>query len=97
MNITPRLQNELELMCQNLDLRFRPFIAFCQVFFLAPFSLFLTYRFIVFSPFLIWFFLSPFVFPFFFTLVLYLFSHVVSALAYPNLLGNKRLGCCCCC
>jgi hypothetical protein len=21
---------------------------------------------------------------------------VVSSLAYPNLLGNKRLGCCCC-
>jgi hypothetical protein len=35
---------------------------------------------------------------FFFTLVLYLFffAHVVSSLAYPNLLGNKMLGCCCC-
>jgi hypothetical protein len=23
-------------------------------------------------------------------------AHVVSSLAYPNLLGNKMLGCCCC-
>jgi hypothetical protein len=23
------------------------------------------------------------------------FSHVVSSLAYPNLLRNKRFGCCC--
>jgi hypothetical protein len=23
-------------------------------------------------------------------------AHVVSSLAYPNLLGTKRLGCCCC-
>jgi hypothetical protein len=23
-------------------------------------------------------------------------ASVVSSLAYPNLLGNKRLGCCCC-
>jgi hypothetical protein len=22
-------------------------------------------------------------------------THVVSSVAYPNLLGNKRLGCCC--
>jgi hypothetical protein len=39
-------------------------------------------------------FLSSYVFPFFFALVLYLpffWAHVVSALAYPNLLGNKRL------
>jgi hypothetical protein len=43
-------------------------------------------------------FLSPFVSPFFFALVLYLFlAHVVSSLAHPNLLWNKRLGCCCCC
>jgi hypothetical protein len=53
-------------MCQNLDLRFRPFIALCQVFFLCPF-------FAVFSPFFDLIFLSPFVFPFFFALVLYLF------------------------
>jgi hypothetical protein len=24
-------------------------------------------------------------------------AHVVSSLAYPNLLGTKRLGCCCFC
>jgi hypothetical protein len=24
------------------------------------------------------------------------FTHVVSSLAYPNLLGNKRIDCCCC-
>jgi hypothetical protein len=23
-------------------------------------------------------------------------THVVSSLAYPNLLGTKRIGCCCC-
>jgi hypothetical protein len=26
----------------------------------------------------------------------YFLAHVVSSLAYPNLLGTKRLGCCCC-
>jgi hypothetical protein len=42
-------------------------------------------------------FLSPFVSPFLLVLVLFLFlAHVVSSLAYPNLSGTKRLGCCCC-
>jgi hypothetical protein len=37
--------------------------------------------------------------PFFFTFVLSLLflAHVVSSLAYPNLLRNKMLSCCCCC
>jgi hypothetical protein len=43
------------------------------------------------------FFYRPWFPLFFFALVLSLFlSHVVSSLAYPNLLGIKRLGCCCC-
>jgi hypothetical protein len=30
------------------------------------------------------------------TLIPVSLAHVVSSLAYPNLLGTKRLGCCCC-
>jgi hypothetical protein len=85
-------------MCQNLDLRFLPFIAFCHVFFPAFFLL--CWLSVLLSSLLFLLFLSSFVFPFFFALILYLcFSHVVSSLAYPNLFGNKRLGCwwCCCC
>jgi hypothetical protein len=83
-------------MCQNLDLRFRPFIVFYQVFFSCPFFTFLTSRFIVFSPFFDLIFLLPFVFPFFSLLfcTCFFLAHVVSSVAYPNLLGNKRLGCC---
>jgi hypothetical protein len=46
-----------------------------------------------------WFlFLSSFVFPLLFRhcFILVSLAHVVSALGYPNLLGTKRLGCCCC-
>jgi hypothetical protein len=45
-------------------------LSFCQVFFI-PFRFF-DLAFIIFSPFFIWF-LSPFIFPFFFTLILFLF------------------------
>jgi hypothetical protein len=43
-------------------------------------------------------FLSPFVFPLLSRpcFVPVFLAHVVSSLAYPNLLGTKRLGCCCC-
>jgi hypothetical protein len=43
-------------------------------------------------------FLSPLVSPLLFCscFVPFFLSHVVSSLAYPNLLGIKRLGCCCC-
>jgi hypothetical protein len=46
-----------------------------------------------------WFlFLSFFVFPLLFwhCFIYVSLAHVVSSLAYPNLLGTKRLGCCCC-
>jgi hypothetical protein len=87
-------------MCQNIDLRFLPFIASCQVFFsffrffdLPFYCLFFFFDLFFLSPFVFSFFdlvfLSPFIFPFF-------FAHVVSSLAYPNLLGNKMVGCCCC-
>jgi hypothetical protein len=49
----------------------------------------------LFSLFLIWFFIA-FCFPLLFRSCLFFLAHVVSSLAYPNLLGNKRLGCCCC-
>jgi hypothetical protein len=80
-------------MCQNLYLRFIPFIDFCQVFFSAPFFFFdLTFYYLFFFFDLV--FLSPFVFSFF---ALVFFSRVVSSLAYLNLLGNKMFDCYCCC
>jgi hypothetical protein len=45
-----------------------------------------------------WFlFLSSFAFALLFRhcFILVSLAHVVSSLAYPNLLGTKRLGCCC--
>jgi hypothetical protein len=44
-------------------------------------------------------FLSSFVFPLLFRhcFIPISLTHVVSSLAYPNLLGTKRLGCYCCC
>jgi hypothetical protein len=85
-------------MWQNLDLRFLLFIAFYQVFFPPIFHFFDLAFYCLFSFFDL-ISLSPFVFSFFFTFVLYLFffAYVVSSLAYPNLLGNKMFGCCCCC
>jgi hypothetical protein len=43
--------------------------------------------------FLIWFFYRPLFFPSFSLLFCTFLAHVVSSLAYPNLLENKRLGC----
>jgi hypothetical protein len=42
-------------------------------------------------------FFTPFVFPLYFRscFVPVFLAPVVSSLAYPNLLGTKRLGCCC--
>jgi hypothetical protein len=73
------------------------FIVFLSSFFPAPFR-FLTYHFIAFSSFSIWFFIALCFSPFF-VLVLSLFflAHLVSSLTYSNLLGNKMLGCCCSC
>jgi hypothetical protein len=79
------------------------FIVFCQSFFSffsAPFCFFLLSVLLSFLLLSNWFlFLSSFVFPLLFR---YCFipvslAHVVSTLAYPNLLGTKRLGCCCYC
>jgi hypothetical protein len=41
------------------------------------------------AAFILWAYFRSYFVPFF-------FAHVVSSLAYPNLFGNKRLGCCCC-
>jgi hypothetical protein len=61
------------------------------------FNSFLLLPFVKFFPFFDLVFLSPFVFCFFIALCFsFFFAHVVSSLAYPNLLGNKKLGCCCC-
>jgi hypothetical protein len=92
-------------MCQNLDLRFLLFYClFVKVFFsfflfIRLFSLFFLSVWLSFLFFFsVRFFIairflpscSPFLCPCF-------SAHVVSSLAYPNLLGTKRLGCCCHC
>jgi hypothetical protein len=66
-----------------------------KVFFSAHFRFFFL-RFIVFSPFVEMIFLSSFVSPLLFRhcFILVSLAHVVSSLAYSNLLGTKRLGCC---
>jgi hypothetical protein len=52
----------------------------------------------VFPPFSVWFFIVLRFPPSFSPLYCLCFlAHVVSSLAYPNLLGTKRLGCCCNC
>jgi hypothetical protein len=86
-------------MCQNLDLRFLPFIAFCQVFSLPLFRFFDLAFYCLLSFFLFDFFIALcFLLIFHSCFVpVFFFAPVVSSLAYPNLLGNKRLGCCCCC
>jgi hypothetical protein len=64
-----------------------PFVKF----FPCPFFAFFDLAFYCLFSFFDLVFLSPFVFSFFFALVLYLFlAHVVSSLPYPNLLGNKK-------
>jgi hypothetical protein len=79
-------------MYQNIDLRFFHFTAFVKKK-SRPFFRFFDLTFYCLFSFFYLVFLSPFVFPLFFTLVLYIFffAHVVSSLAYLNLLGNKRL------
>jgi hypothetical protein len=65
-------------------------------FFFCPFFAFLTWRFIVFSPFLFDFYRPLFSPSFSLLFCIYFFSYVISSLTYPNLVGNKMLGCCCC-
>jgi hypothetical protein len=86
-------------MCRNLDFRFLLFIVFCHSFFPAHFRFFWLS---ILSSFLIltnWFlFLSFFVFPLFWHCFIPVsLSHVVSFLAYPNLLETKMIDCCYCC
>jgi hypothetical protein len=62
------------------------------------FAFFLCFKFLLLFPlFSVWFFLLPFIPPLLFHLcfvpVFWLLG--VSSLAYPNLLGTKRIGCCC--
>jgi hypothetical protein len=68
-------------------------LSFVKFFFPCPFFAFFDLAFYCLLSFFLFGFFIAFVFPLFFTLVLYLFflAHVVSSLAYPNLLGNKRL------
>jgi hypothetical protein len=73
-------------------------LLFCQVF-PRPFSLFDLAFYCLFS-FSIWFLSSfvstPLLFLLFRSYFVPVFlAHVISSLAYPNLLENKRLGCCC--
>jgi hypothetical protein len=71
-------------------------LSFCQVF-SHPFSLFWFSVLLSFLLFLFGF-LSLFVFPLLFHscfIPIFSLAHVVSFLTYSNLLGNKRLGCCC--
>jgi hypothetical protein len=85
-------------MCQNIVLRFLPFIAFYQVFFSTPFRFFDLAFYCLFSFFDLVFIVLCF--PPSFSLLFcpcFFLAHVVSSLAYPNLLGNKRLGGCGCC
>jgi hypothetical protein len=75
------------------------FIVFCQSFFPVPFRFFFLafYCLLLLSN---WFlFLSSFIFSLLFRhcFIPVSLAHVVSSLAYPNLLGTKRLGGCCCC
>ncbi len=68
--------------------------------FFCPFSFFLLSVLLSFLLLSNWFlFLSFFVFPLLFWhyFIHVSLTHVVSSLTYPNLLGTKRLGCCCCC
>jgi hypothetical protein len=77
-------------MCQNLDLRFFLFYCLFVKFFSHPFSLFRLSVLLPFLLFLIWFFIAL-CFPPSFSPLFFGFS----SLAYSNLLGTKRLGCCC--
>jgi hypothetical protein len=72
------------------------FYCLLSSFFSCPFSFFDLAFYCLFSLFFYFFYrplFSPYFSLLFFTCF---FAYVVSSLAYPNLLGNKRLGCFCC-
>jgi hypothetical protein len=87
-------------MCRNLDLRFLLFYCLLSIFFhLFSLSFFGLAFYCLFSFCRIGFCFYRLSFSlFFFDIVLFMFflAHVISSLVYPNLLGNKMLGCCCC-
>jgi hypothetical protein len=84
-------------MCRNLDLRVLLFYCLLSKFFPSLF-IFLLSVLLSFLPLSNWFlFLSSFIFPLIFRhcfISVYL-THVISSLAYLNLLETKRVGCCC--
>jgi hypothetical protein len=72
------------------------FYCLLSSFFHAPFSLFLLSILLHFLLFYLFFIVLCF--PLLFrSCFIAVFVHMVPSLAYPNLLGNKRLGCYCCC
>jgi hypothetical protein len=80
-------------MCRNLDLRFFLFYCLLSKFFFPPiFAFFLLGVLLSFLLLSNWFlFLSYFVFPLLFRHCPVSLAHVVSSLAYPNLLGIKKV------
>jgi hypothetical protein len=73
------------------------FIVFCQSFFLVHFRFFLLTFYCLFSFCRIGFFIVlRLTLLFRHCFIPVSLAHVVSSLAYPNLLGTKRFGCCCC-
>jgi hypothetical protein len=87
-------------MCRNLDLWFLLFYCLLSKFFFPPLFVFFLSVLLSFLLLSNWFlFLSYYVFPLLFRhcFIPVSLAHVVSSLAYPNLLGTKRLGCCYCC
>jgi hypothetical protein len=84
-------------MCRNLDIRFLLFYYLLSKIFFPPLFVFFLSVLLSFLFLSNWFFLSSFIF---FLLFRHCFIpvslvHVFSSLVYPNLLGTKRLGCCC--
>jgi hypothetical protein len=65
-------------------------------FFPAPFSLFDLAFYCTFFFFELFFYRPLFSPPFSVLFCTCFFTYVVSSLVYPNLLGNKMVGCCCC-
>jgi hypothetical protein len=73
-------------------------LPFCQVFF-THFHFFDLAFYCLFSFFDLVFYhhlFSPLLFRYCFVPIFFFLTRVVSSLAYPNLLENKRLDCCCC-
>jgi hypothetical protein len=78
-------------MRQNLNLRFLLFIVFCQVFSPVLFRFFdLAFYY------LFYFFILFFITLYFFLLFRFCLFFMWFSLAYPNLLKNKKVDCCCC-